>query len=72
MLRVSTWCVWGKRQKKRSINISETALTTRGFVTNEDIINKLLISSDPYISSLRTEWKHSPIPIDVEAQNLLL
>jgi len=33
--------------------------------------NKLLISSDPYISSLRTEWKHSPIPINVEAQNLL-
>lgn len=41
------------------------------FVTNEDIINKLLISSDSYISSLRTEWTHSPTPIDAEAQSLL-
>lgn len=42
------------------------------FATSEDIINKLLISSDPYISSLRNEWKYFPIPIDEEAQNLLL
>jgi len=34
-------------------------------------VYKLLISLDPYISSFRTEWKHSPIPIDVKAQNLL-
>lgn len=40
--------------------------------TNKDIIHKLLISSDPYISSLRNEWKHFPIAIDEEAQNLLL
>jgi len=41
--------------------------------TNEDIVNKLLISSDPYISSLVcNEWKHFPVPIDAEAQNLLL
>lgn len=40
--------------------------------TNEDIIKKLLISSDPYISSQRNQWKHSSKDIDIEAQQLLL
>lgn len=40
--------------------------------TNEDIIKKLLTSSDPYISSQRNEWKRSLKTIDIEAQKLLL
>jgi len=35
MLQVSTRCVWGKRQRKSSVNGSKTASTTRGFATNE-------------------------------------
>jgi hypothetical protein len=40
--------------------------------TNEDLIKKLLTSSDPYISSQRKEWKQSSKTVDLEAQKLLL
>ena len=40
--------------------------------TNEDIIHFLLISSDPYISSLRHVHKHKIKDLHPEAQNLIL
>lgn len=39
--------------------------------TNEDLIKKLLVSSDPYIASLRIQWHKKPKNIDPEAQDLL-
>lgn len=40
--------------------------------TNEDILHSLLISSDPYLTSLRKKWKKNVGPeLDVEAIQLL-
>lgn len=40
--------------------------------TNEDLIHKLLISSDPYISNLRQKPKKTKLMIDPDAKNLLI
>ncbi|XP_070513010.1 uncharacterized protein [Cardiocondyla obscurior] len=40
-------------------------------LTNEDIMHKLLISSDPYITSIRRSWIKKIKTIDPEAENLL-
>lgn len=41
------------------------------YCTNEDLINVLLSTSDPYISSIRQKWKSSNIELDEEAKQLL-
>jgi len=39
---------------------------------NIDLIHKLLISSDPYISSLRYKMKNTKLEIDKAAKNMLI
>lgn len=39
--------------------------------TNTDLMNKLLITSDPYISSLRQKITKTELPIDVEAKKTI-
>lgn len=39
--------------------------------TNEDLLNILLCTSDPYISSIRHKWKSTQIELDKEAMQLL-
>jgi len=40
-------------------------------LTNKDLIHKLLISSDPFITSLRRSWTKKIRNIDPKAENLL-
>jgi hypothetical protein len=41
-------------------------------LTNEDIMHKLLVSSDPYIASIRRQWPTKLKTLDSEAENLLI
>lgn len=40
--------------------------------TNTDLLHKLLVSSDPYVSSLRQKPATTKLEIDLEATNLLI
>lgn len=41
------------------------------YCTNEDLINILLCTSDPYMSSIRQKWKSTSLELDEEAKQLL-
>ena len=52
-------------------NITQLKYVKIANCTNEDLINILLCTSDPYMSSIRQKWKSTSLELDEEAKQLL-